>query len=206
MTSKSAEERHRCAKPLEQPQARARGGAGPSGPRAEARDETEAAEQEARAPAAETAEAEAADDAEPEDGMPGVHQEGNSEDEDERMVYEATDPSEPRCPSGDSSSESGDDVEDESPPKREGTGPESASKRAEVSFLQSPRREGAWRSDLGRQNLFSYNETAVHRAIPWILVLACDQNASDRQWELFFYELHASHRCFSITHPNRLGA
>ena len=68
--------------------------------------ETETAEQEARAPAAEAgAEAEAVDDPAPEDGMPGLHQVIDGEDDDERIVHEPTDPSEPRCPSGDSSSE-----------------------------------------------------------------------------------------------------
>ena len=51
------------------------------------------------------------------------------------MVFEPTDPSEPRSPSGDSSSDSEDDAENESPPKRDGTGPESASKRAKISSL-----------------------------------------------------------------------
>ena len=84
------------------------GGADASGPRAEAGAETEAAEQEARAPAAEAcAEAEAVDDSAPEDGMPGFHQESDGEDDDERIVYEPTDPSEPRCPSGNSSCDSG---------------------------------------------------------------------------------------------------
>ena len=50
----------------------------------------------------------------------------NSDDEDERMVYEPTDPSEPRCPSGDSSSDSEDEAE--SPLKRDGGGAESESK------------------------------------------------------------------------------
>ena len=43
-------------------------------------------------------------------------------------------------------------------------------------------------------------------SIPRILALACDQNASDRQWELFFLELHASHRCAINTRPSRPGA
>ena len=75
--------------------------ASPSTNRGVADAETEAATQEARASAAEAvAEAEAVDDAEPE-----LYQESDS-DNDERMVYEPTDPSEPRCPSGDSSSDS----------------------------------------------------------------------------------------------------
>ena len=92
--------------PPQQPQAQAIGGADARGLRAEAGAETEAAEQEARAPAAEAgAEAEAVDDPAPEDGMPGLHQVIDGEDDDERIVHEPTDPSEPRCPSGDSSSE-----------------------------------------------------------------------------------------------------
>ena len=43
-------------------------------------------------------------------------------------------------------------------------------------------------------------------SIPRILALACDQNASDRQWELFFDEMHASHRCATTTRPSRPGA
>ena len=108
MASKSEEERRQCVSPPQQPQAQAIGGADARGLRAEAGAETEAAEQEARAPAAEAcAEAEAVDDSAPEDGMPGFHQESDGEDDDERIVYEPTDPSEPRCPSGNSSSESG---------------------------------------------------------------------------------------------------
>ena len=102
----------RGAAPMREPAAAApsasHGGADARGLRAEAGAETEAAEQEARAPAAEAcAEAEAVDDSAPEDGMPGFHQESDGEDDDERIVYEPTDPSEPRCPSGNSSSDSG---------------------------------------------------------------------------------------------------
>ena len=46
----------------------------------------------------------------------------------------------------------------------------------------------------------------LHMSIPRILALACDQNASDRQWELFFDEMHASHRCATDTRPSRPGA
>ena len=109
------------------------GGADASGPIAAAGAETEAAEQEARAPAAEAvAEAEAADDSAPENCMPGLHQESDGEDDDERIVYEPTNPSEPRCPSGDSSSDS-----------EEEEATESLSKRARLSLSKLPLRSAA---------------------------------------------------------------
>ena len=117
-----------------------KGGADARGPRAEAGAKTEAAEQDARAPAAEAgAEAEAVDDPAPEDGMPRLHQVIDGEDDDERIVHEPTDPSEPRCPSGDSSNE-----------EEEEEATESHSKSQTFSARTSPQSSAAMSSGLLR--------------------------------------------------------
>ena len=77
------------------------------------------AEQEAGAPAAGSDEAEVQEEPQDEPDE-GIHELVSSEDGDERMAYEPPDPSEPRCPSGDSSSDAEDETE--SPLKREGGG------------------------------------------------------------------------------------
>ena len=42
------------------------------------------------------------DEAAPQNGVPGLHREGESEDDDERMIYSPAGPSKPRCPSSES--------------------------------------------------------------------------------------------------------
>ena len=125
------------------------GGAESSNPKAEKEAGAPAgAEQEAGAPAAELDEVEAQE--EPQDEQEEeAHELVSSNDGDERMVYEPTDPSEPRCPSGDSSSDSEDEAG--SPLKREGAAAESGSKRAKISFLSS-RGRIAGRLDTGRDD------------------------------------------------------
>ena len=61
------------------------------------------------------------DNAEPEGGMPGLHQEGESHDDEQMAGYASTDASESRCPSSDLDSE----AEDEFKPKRATSGADS---------------------------------------------------------------------------------
>ena len=68
-------------------------------------------------------------EAEPEAAMPGFHQEGESDDDEQMRHYDPTDPSESQCPSSDSEEEAA----DESPQKRGTTLAEFPSKRARMS-------------------------------------------------------------------------
>ena len=61
------------------------------------------------------------DNAEPEGGMPGFYQEGESDDDKQMAGYASTDASESRCPSSDLDSE----AEDEFKPKRATSGADS---------------------------------------------------------------------------------